>query len=199
MRRRRRGTELIEFALCTVFLLPILFGTVVVGLNVGRSIQVTQVSRDAGHMYARSVDFADPQNKDLIVRLARGLNIQRSSGTGVVILSTIMYIGDAQCDAASLSSGCTNRYHAVFVHRVVIGNAAARASSFGTPDPALVHPTTGSVSDYLTDSGARAIGFTTLLPMQAGEIAYVSEVYVPSLDYGMPGYHGTGVYARTIF
>jgi hypothetical protein len=199
MRPRRRGAELIEFALSTVFLLPILFGTVVVGLNIGRSIQTTQVSRDAGHMYARSVDFADINNQNLIVRLARGLNIQRTGGTGVVILSTVMYIGDAQCSAAGLGGGCTNRYHAVFVHRVVIGNPSARGSSFGTPDPALLD-SSGAISDYLTDAGARTTGgFATLLPMQAGEIAYVSEVYVPSVDYGMPGYHGTGVYARTIF
>jgi hypothetical protein len=49
-RRRQRGNELIEFALVATLLLPLLFGTVVVGLNLGRSIQVTQVSRDTGHM-----------------------------------------------------------------------------------------------------------------------------------------------------
>ncbi|HSW49962.1 MAG TPA: TadE/TadG family type IV pilus assembly protein, partial [Bryobacteraceae bacterium] len=104
-RRRQRGTELIEFALVATFLLPLLFGTVVMGLNLNRSIQVTQVSRDAGHMYSRSVDFSDPANQAIIVRLAQGLGIQAAGGGGVVILSTVTYIGTAQCAAGGLSSG----------------------------------------------------------------------------------------------
>jgi hypothetical protein len=195
----QRGNEVIEFALVTSLLLPFLFGTVVVGLNLGRSIQVTQICRDAGHMYSRSVDFSDPGNKNLIERLAQGLNIHVTGGTGVVILSTIEFIGQAQCDAAGLSgSACTNLNQTVFTHRIVIGVAAARASAFGTPAASLID-STGRVSNYLTNAGARATGFTPVLPLAAGDVAYVSEVYVPSTDYRLPGFTTTGVYSRTVF
>ena len=198
-RGNQRGAEVIEFALVASFLLPFLFGTIVVGLNLGRSVQVTQVSRDAGHMYSRSVDFSAPANKNLIERLAQGLNIRVTGGTGVVILSTIMFAGQAQCTAAELSGGaCTNLNQPVFIHRIVVGSAAARSSTFGTPNAGIVD-STGRVSNYLTEVSARAAGFAAVLPLQAGEVAYVSEVYVPSSDYGLPGYMATGVYSRTVF
>jgi Flp pilus assembly protein TadG len=198
-RGSRRGSEVIEFALVVSFLLPFLFGTVVAGLNLGRSVQVTQISRDAGHMYSRGVDFSDTADQNLIYRLAQGLSITASGGAGVVILSTVTHIGQAQCTAASLSAAaCTNLNQDVFTHRVVIGNSAARASNFGTPSSTLID-STGRVSNYLTNISARANGFAAVLALQAGEIAYVSEVFVPSSDYGMPGFNSTGVYSRTIF
>ena len=198
-RGTQRGTEVIEFALVASVLLPFLFGTIVVGLNLGRSVQVTQVSRDAGHMYSRSVDFSDATNQSLIERLAQGLNIHVTGGAGVVILSTIMFVGQAQCDAAGLSGGaCSNLNQPVFIHRIVIGNPSARSSTFGTPNPGIVDGN-GQVSDYLTDASTRAAGFAAVLPLAAGEVAYVSEVYVPSSDYGLPGYMATGVYSRTVF
>ncbi len=198
-REKQRGTEVIEFALVASLLLPFLFGTIVVGLNLGRSVQVTQVSRDAGHMYSRSVDFSVAANKSLIERLAQGLNIRVTGGTGVVILSTIMFVGQAQCDAAGLSGGaCANLNQPVFINRIVVGYASARSSAFGTPSAGIVD-STGQVSNYLTDASARASGFTAVLPLQAGELAYVSEVYVPSADYALPGYMATGVYSRTVF
>lgn len=197
--RRQGGNELIEFALTATFLLPVLFGTIVVGLNLGRSIQASQVSRDAGHMYALNVDFSDPGNRNIIERLALGLNIRNDGGTGVLILSTVTFIGQAECDAAGLAgSACVNLNRAVFIHRLVIGDGLAHASAFGTPNAALIN-SAGRVSNYLTDTSARASGFVELLPLQAGEVAYVSEVYVPSTEYGMPGFSGTGVYSRTVF
>lgn len=198
-RRGQRGNELIEFALVVTFLLPLLFGTVVVGLNLSRSIQVTQVSRDVGHMYSRSVDFSDPANQAIAVRLAEGLNIQTTGGSGVVILSTVEFIGTAQCTAAGLSSSqCTNLNYPVIINRIVIGNTNARASAFGTPSQSLIG-SDGNVSSYLTSTTARANGFNSVLALQAGNLAYVSEVYVPSTDYSLPGYQTTGVYCRTVF
>ncbi len=198
-RRRQRGNELIEFALVSALLLPLLFGTVVVGLNLGRSIQVTQVSRDAGHMYSRDVDFSLPANQALIERLAQGLNIRTTGGSGVVILSTVMFVGQAQCTAAGLSSSaCANLNHPVVINRIVIGNAAARASSVGTPNPELIS-SSGNVSNHLTNTSARAGAFNSVLALQPGEIAYVSEAFTPSSDFGMPGFKTTGVYCRTVF
>lgn len=196
---RQRGSELIEFALVAPPLLVLLFGTVVVGSNLGRSLQATQVSRDAGHLYARAVDFSDAANQNLIVRLAQGLGMTRTGGNGVVILSTVTYIGQPQCDAAGLShAACVNLNYTVFIHRIVIGNPAARASSFGTPRPSLVG-SNGDVSNYLTDQSTRANGFSALLALQPGDVAYVAEAYFQSPDFAMPGFQTTGVYARSIF
>ena len=198
-RRRQRGNELIEFALVATFLLPLLFGTVVVGLNLARSIQVTQVSRDSGHMYSRSVDFSDANNQRIIERLAQGLNIRITGGSGVVILSTVTFVGTAQCAAAGLSGGaCTNFNYPVITNRIVIGNASARPSAFGTPSPELI-AADGDIANYLTNTSARADGFSAVLAMQPGDVAYVSEVFVTSTDYGLPGYETTGVYCRTVF
>jgi Flp pilus assembly protein TadG len=198
-RKRQRGNELIEFALVATFLLPLLFGTVVIGLNLGRSIQVTPVSRDAGHMYSRGVDFSDAANQRLIERLAQGLNIRVTGGTGVVILSTITFIGEAQCTAAGLSTAaCTNLNWPVITNRIVIGSASARASAFGTPASSLI-ASDGDVANYMTETSARASGFNAVLALQPGEVAYVAEAYVPSSDFGMPGYETTGVYSRTVF
>lgn len=195
----RRGTELVEFALVLALLAPLLVGAMGAGLNLIRSIQVVQVCRDAGHMFSRGVDFADPANRLLIERLAQGLDIRAQGGTGVVILSTVMFIGQSQCAAGGLSSSaCTNLNYPVFVKRVVIGNAAARASAFGTPPPTLLDAS-GNVANYLTNTGARAVGFQPVLPLQPGDTAYVAEVYVPSADYSFLGSANTGVYARTFF
>jgi hypothetical protein len=198
-KRQRRGSELVELALVTTFLLPILYGLVVIGLNLGRSIQTSQLSRDAGHMYARSVDFANVNNQKLLERLAVGLDIKRGGGRGVIILSKVMFAARPQCDAANLpGTSCKNENQPVIVHRVVIGNAAASPSAFGTPDAGLVGAD-GKVSNYLTELSARANGFNSVLQLQPGEEAYVSEVFVPSTDYGLPKYVDRGVYARGIF
>jgi len=198
-RKRQGGNELIEFALVATFLLPLLFGTVVIGLNLSRSVQVTQVSRDAGHMYSRGVDFSDAANQRVIERLAQGLNIRVGGGSGVVILSTVTFIGEAQCTAAGLSTvSCTNLNYPVITNRIVIGNASARASAFGTPSSSLI-ASDGDVANYITESSARANGFNAVLALQPGELAYVAEVYVPSSDFGLPGYETTGVYSRTVF
>jgi hypothetical protein len=197
--RSRRGSELVEFALLSTLLLPMLFGTFVVGTNLGRSIQVAQLSRDAGHMYARNVDFSATANQDIIVRLAYGLGITRTAGNGNVIFSTVMHIGDPQCDAAGLTGGaCVNRYQDVIIHRVVVGNPSIRASVFGTPATGLVG-TDGNVANYLTEPSVRASGFSTLLVLQNGEVAYVAEAYVTAPDFSLPGYESTAVYARSIF
>lgn len=197
---RREGNTLVEFALVVVFLVPLLLGTVNVGMNLSRSIQVTQISRDAGHMFARYVDFSLPGNQDLIVRLAAGLGMTRTGGNGKVILSKIMFVGETECAAGGLTiAQCTNYNQPVILQRLVIGNTSLRSSAVGEPNPALID-SQGNVANYLTDTSARATGFDQLLALQPGEFAYVSEAYFQSPDYDFPGFtRGTSIYARTIF
>lgn len=198
--KAQKGNTVVEFALVSTFLVPLLLGTFVVGMNLTRSIQATQITRDAGHMYAMGIDFSQNANKDVLVRLAIGMNMTRTGGTGVIILSKIMKVYQSDCDAASLTSvQCTNLNQNVVTNRLVIGNSATRASDFGTPNASLID-SQGNVSNYLRDTSARANNFSSVLALNAGEIAFLSEAYFASLDLDFQSYQtGTGIYARSIF
>ena len=200
-RQMQRGNTVVEFALVSVFLVPLLLGTINVGMNLGRSIQVTQVSRDAGHMYVRWVDFSLPGNQEIIVRLSHGLGMTRTGGNGEVTLSKIMFVGQLECEAGGLDVGqCPNYNQPVIMQRLVIGNDSLRDSTVGEPNPALIDEE-GNIADYLTDSSARSPGFNDILALQPGEFAFVSEAFFESPEYGFPGYteEERSIYARTIF
>lgn len=201
-RKGERGNAMIEFALCMSFLTPLLLGTFNVGMNLGRNLQVTQLARNTGHMYVRWVDFSQPASQDLIVRLAQGLNLQRSGGDGLVILSQVTVPTEADCTASSLSSSeCVNRDQAVVIHRVAFGNTSLLASRFGNPPHSAIDPS-GSISpeEYLTDPAVRVPNWTQALTLREGEIAYVAEVYVRSPQFSLNGAGGSeGVYARSIY
>src|SRR5260370_14649376 len=79
---RRSGTSMVEFVLSSLFWVPLLLGTLVIGGNVIKSIQVIQLCRDVGHMWAYSVDFSQTANQNIMAQLARGLNFSTTSGTG---------------------------------------------------------------------------------------------------------------------
>ena len=201
--KRKRGNSLVEFALVSVFIVPLMMGTVSVGMSLGRSIQATTVSRDAGHMFVRQVDFSQPANQDIIVRLAHGMGMTRTGGNGVVILSRIMFIGAAECAAGGFTTGtCPNYNMPVFTQRIVVGNVAKRTSHFGTPVSTIL-TSDGQIvpANYLTQASARVANFTGMLALQPAELAYVSEAYFEAPEWSFPQtvYAGTGVYARTIF
>ena len=42
----------------------------------------------------------------------------------------------------------------------------------------------GNVSNFMTDASARANGVNSVLALLADNLAFLSEVYVPSSDYG---------------
>jgi hypothetical protein len=207
---RRRGVALVEFALCAVFLIPLFFGAFVSGISLVRAIQATQVSRDAGHMYVRHVDFSLDSNKDIVVRLAKGLNLTRDGGDGVVILTKIRAITPDDCLAVGMASGtCANSNQAVIVQRLYIGNRQVAQSAFGTPGASAYDPnsTRGEILplEYLNNPSLRAQGFSTLLALQPAELAFVSEAIFNLPDLAFVPDFGSGqtpvrrVYARTIF
>ncbi len=198
-----RGGAVIEFALTLPILVSLVLGIFMIGLTVIRGISVVQVTRDTGQMFARGLNFALDPNKDVVVRLAAGMGMTRDGGNGTVILSQVMFIGDDQCAAGGYDEGdtrCTNRYWPVIIRRIVIGNASLRQSNFGTPNPGLIG-SEGWVSNYLTDSSTRAVGFTSVIPdMAPGQIAYMVESYFYSPELSLAGMSfGGGVYSRSIF
>jgi hypothetical protein len=201
---RERGSALIEFMLSSLVWLPLLLGVIFIGLNIVRAIEVTQICRDAGHMHAYGVDFAQPANQQLLVKLATDFTFTANSGNGVVILSTITFIGPADCQAAGLAanaSQCANLNQSVFTRRIVVGNKQLRVSAFGTPSPSSID-SDGNISatSYLNNISLRATSFSSVLPLQSGQFAYLSEAYFASPDLDFPGFlSGSGTYSRAIF
>jgi hypothetical protein len=207
-RQGTRGGSALEVALSTLFWVPLLIGTSVTGLNIIRALQISEIWRDAGHMFAYGVDFAQTPNQDLVLRTAKGLNITRTGGTGVIILSKLMYVGATECTGAGLTAdtvGCPNIFKTVFVRRIVIGNASVRASDYGTPKASIVK-TDGTIApnDYLKDSTAVAKDYAgnsfSLMSLSGGQVTYMTETYFTSPDYDWGRVmSGTGDYARCFF
>lgn len=201
-RKGLRGNALIEFGLALSLLLPLYVWMLVFGLDLRRLMQTGQVSRDAGHMYARGVDFSLPGNQDVLVRLAAGMNMTRTGGSGVVILTRLLKIGSQECtDGGVALASCSNLGKTVVTQRVVVGNASLKPSKVASP-PGTLLQSDGSITpaDYLTKSGAVANGFESILQLADGETAYVAEAWFESPVKDFPTMNNRGpVYARTIF
>lgn len=199
-RLRQRGNSLLEFALVTVFLIPILVSTISIGFNTARAIQVTQVVRDAAHMYARFVDFSLTANQQLLVRLATGLGMTQTGGNGVLILSKITYIADSDCTGGGLTTAqCTNRNQYVVMNRIVVGNPSFHASAFGTPLSNSLD-SKGDTIDYLRDTSVRAPNFGSTLVLNSGEFAFVAEGFFKGSSWTVPSTGvGNDINARWIF
>ncbi|MGE5571180.1 MAG: TadE family protein [Rhodospirillales bacterium] len=205
-----KGAAAIEFALTTlVFWVPLLLGTLFIGASLVKAIQTVQVARDVGHMYARAVDFSRPESEALVVRLALGMNMRPKGssppGDGVVILTTVTYIGDDQCTQMGLAgSDCVNRNHWVMTHRLVLGNAELRGSNYGDPPPGSTEPNGDILQPkYGKDSRFRLRNFN-LLPeppsggFPAGGSAYMVEAYFRTA--AVPGpFEPHGTYACALF
>jgi hypothetical protein len=197
-----RGSALIEFLLCTALLIvPLMLGTAVIGLNLVREIQVTELCRDATHMYSQNVDFTISSNVTELLKIAQGLNIAATSGNGVVILSTVTYVDSTLCaQGGYTNSQCTNLNQTVFTRQVVIGNSTLRASAFGTPPVDTSDSDNVSQTDYLTNTAARAVGISTILPVSANQFVFVGETYFTTPELSWWGKLGTtGVSARFFF
>jgi hypothetical protein len=191
--RKERGSAFVEFVLCfSLFWIPLFFGVWIIGFSTIRAMQVTQVCRDAAHMYAYGTDFSQAAYQTMLVNMAPGLSLNTNgTGNGVVVLSTITYVTQNDCTAANITaSNCTNANQTVFTRRIVIGNSAVHSSTFGTPSSSIID-STGSISaaNYLTNTSARATSFPTITNIQltSGQFAYVAEMWVNSPDLNFWG------------
>ncbi len=199
-KQNSRGVSSVEFAFGMIVLLPLLLGTGVTGINMIKNLQTVQLARDAGHMYARGVDFSQPGNKTILVDLGSNLSLSSTAGQGgaVVILSALTYVDSNACSAVGAvdthgnpTSACTNYTKWVFTQRLEIGNTSLRTSNFGSPltsgpTGVTVNSTTGKISqsDYVTKAGAVAT-FTGVNPytvvngtgqgLPSGQLLYVAE------------------------
>ncbi len=188
--RAQQGTALVEFVLCIGLLwLPLFLGTTQFGFNIIQSIQVTQVCRDSGHMYAYGINFSQTSNEYLLASFSPMLNIDPTGagGSSVAILSTVQYVTNAQCAAGGYSSNCPNVGQLVFTNQQIIGNASLHASLFGSPttdSKGNVAAGTPSAPGYLNQSSALVANFPniTLSTGSSGQqYGYISELYSRSI------------------
>ena len=193
-----RGVSAIEFAFSMLVMGPLLLGTGVMGINMIRALQVVQLARDAGHMYARGVDFGLPGNQTVLADLGTNVGLSTTAGQGnaVVIFSSLTYVDKALCAAVGAVDGsgnptaaCTNYTRWVFTQRLTVGNTAVHPSNYGSP---LTSGPTGvtmgadgkiSLSDQATKAGDIA-NFTGVNPyspnnggsgLPSGQVLYLAE------------------------
>jgi hypothetical protein len=203
----------VEFSLSLVFLVPLLLGTFVFGFRLIRSLEMEQIVRDLGHMYIRGVDFRNTGPQQNAQTLAQGFDLS-STGSSLIIFSQVRVIQQADCDAANPLSPpgtrCNNLNNPVFTEQVMVGNTnllingTLARSVFGTPPlqadqsvSAFDQADTASASAGVT---ASASGFATLILLQAGEFAYLVEMFNATPDLNIPGFSGSPqVYARSVF
>lgn len=214
--KSEKGNAILEFGLIVSVLIPLMFGTVAFGVNLGNMLQNVQITRDIAHMYARGKDFSLITNKNVAVDLVQGMGgMTINGGNGVLILSQVKKIYDSDCLAAGLLlADCDNNGLRVVTHRIVIGNTALRASNHGSPTAPCDITSDGGISsaDYLTEPNCVATGIADAdITQAAGDIAYIVEGYfatpslaflgVSSWGWGGAGATGgsTGTYTRAIF
>jgi hypothetical protein len=216
--RRQRGNEIIEFALVLALLGPLFLWVFVNSMNLLRMIQTNQICRDIGNLYIHGMDFSTWLGQSVAQRLSNGygLNVGASysgnnatndanTGTGWVVLSTVMFVGSGTCSTLPNGTTCTNQNQYVYLQRFDFGNKAlifnghGVVSQVGTPSATI--NSSGYVQNYLTDAGAQAPNFSRFLQTQLvdGQIIYVAETYFSSPDLGFSAYPGGGVYSRTFF
>ena len=211
----QRGSTITEFAIVIPFISIALFGTVSFGISLGRYVQVMQVCRDLAHMHADGIDFTQSVMKDIAVKLATGTGMTAAGGNGVVILSRVRTVYAVECTPA-----CPNTGFTVFAQRVTVGNTALRASSFGTPNPAILGAK-GNInpSVYLqnTDATVRTSNLSALFTaagrpvnqdLAQNDVGYICEVYFTAPDISFLDFSYStnlrsttsgGAYARFIF
>jgi hypothetical protein len=195
------GSATIEFCLSALVWVPLLLGTTVFGINLIQAIQLSQLSRATGHMYAYGIDFTQPQNLPLLERLSSSLQIQQNGGQGAIVLSKITLVTDSDCAAADMKV-CTNNGKYVFTSLYVFGNSSYAQTKLGNPGSYLFSGTAIQASQYMSNPGLVATNFSSLLtflPNQPGQYAFVSEVSINSQAIAWSDFSNTGSYARTIF
>jgi hypothetical protein len=211
-RKSSKGVAIMEFALSMLVMVPLLLGTIGIGVQLIQSTQVIQLARDAGRMYGRKLDLSTTGNRTILASLGGGLGLHTTAGdTGgnaVLILSTVEYIN---------TPGVMNYQHWVFAQRLVIGNSGYRTSNFGSP-LVVVNPLFSAVTldaagkvnplSQMTDNPNDRADFTAqgnpfvnagvLTDLPSGTLLYVAEA--AAKGFVLPPFASGGMmYSYSVF
>jgi hypothetical protein len=197
-KRNDRGHSILEFALIAMPTVTMLLGVVVVGIDLGRADQVTEICRDADAMYVRGIDFSLTGNQQEMVRLGQNMNLQTSSGDGLVTFSKVTFIPDPSC-GSPVDPNCTVGKN-VLMQRIVFGNTTLQSTHFPTAGT-VSQDAQGNVANYATDNNAVINNFVTNgFQLKPNEVSYVAETYFRTLDVSMAGFQSSpGIYAQAFF
>jgi len=202
-RSGERGVSILEFALIVIPMVFMLFGVVVIGVDLGRAVQVAQIARDADSMFSRGVPFYSTSAQNFLIQLGQNMNLQSSGGDGLVILSKIQSIPDTTvCGAPGSAnySTCTT-YTNALVQRIQIGNTAISGSATRFPTAGTVtYDSLDQVNNYLTNTNAVVPNFSSSLALQPNEISYVAEAYFQTNTVSLGVIQTSpGIYAQAFF
>ncbi len=205
-RKRQRGTAMVEVALCiALFWAPLFLGTYEIGFEIVREVMVTQICRDAGHMYSQGADFTTSAYVSLLKSLAPTSLSLTSTGDTTMYLSSITYVDSSSCTAGGLSANttsCPNLNQTVIIQQVPVGSTSSRTSRLGTPSSTICTAANSykiSQANYLKDSSVR-VASPPITLTSSSQIAYVSEMIVQSSDLSFWAALGTGGnYAESVF
>lgn len=181
-RSKLQGSSYIEFSFALLFLVPLLLGITGMGMNLLLGYQTNQLSRDAGHMYARQLNFALPGNQTILANLGSSVGLSATSGvsgsagtgSAVAVFTTVTYVDDPACvlggytsDGTHHNSSCKNYGNWVFKQRIVVGNSNMKTSDYGSPitsgsgggNPLVTIDSSGNISttDELTNPNDQAV------------------------------------------
>lgn len=217
-RGSRRGSEIFEFALFSVFMVPTFIWMFVTGMNLLRFIQCTEIVRDIGVQNVGGVDYSTYTAQTVAQTLSQGygLNVGSSftgneasndgnSGNAWIVISQIMYVGASSCASLPTGTTCTNENQYVFLRQVDFGNKTVQfngtqvQSAFGA-FTATVN-TSGYVQNYLTDAKAACPNMANFMQTQLsdGQYAYVVEGFFTNPTLGFSAFPAGGIYVRTFF
>jgi hypothetical protein len=194
-KRSQGGNTIVELALVTPFLMFLLTGSFTVGMSLNRSIQASNVLRNANVLMSRKVDLSRAENQRMLIRSASGLGMNVSgtftpnpSGKGALVLSKVIRVGPVQCSLGisgwnGTAATCPNFGQYVIAQRIGIANTSRWGSAIGNPTSALSSDGSVSDADIATVTTNRAIGFpnlpsdTGIVYMDNDTFAYVGEIF----------------------
>jgi Flp pilus assembly protein TadG len=201
-RKGESGVSVLEFALVAFPMILMMFGVVVIGVDLGRAIQVAQICRDADSMFSRGVPLYSTAAQSFLVQLGQNMNLQSSGGDGLIILSKIQFIPDPSCGTPTSSTyaNCTvgtNR----LVQRIQVGNTAITGSSTRFPTAGTVsYDSLDQVNNYTTDANAVISNFATSLQLKPLEESFVAEAYFQTTTVSLGLLQTSpGIYAQAFF
>lgn len=220
--RRDSGMAAVEFAFILVSLVPILLGATGLGVNLIRTIQVNQLARDAGHLFARGLDVSQPGNQVILTNIGSplGLSTTSTSSSSELVFSALTYVDKSACaevgavDSNGNPLNCTNYGQWVFTQRLVVGSSSMISSSIGSPvttgaNAVTPDPTTGLISpyDYVLQSGAVATFSNSINPysnvngvisgLPSGQYLYITEAVATAFTVP-PFFTTSSIYAYNI-
>ena len=151
---RESGSMALEFVAVAWILLFMLAGTVDVGMTLVRSLQASELVRDANILQvddvvapADSVDLSLLSTQEVLLRTSPSLGISKTDGTyapdpngnGLVVLTKILNVGPQECATGigtsfdGTTATCPNLGSYVIAKRIQFGNTSQGTSAFGNP------------------------------------------------------------------